>query len=400
MVDNRLIKVGEPTVKFLKKNGLSWFSDPVNEEYFAPEVIELAKAEVRRFQNQSVDLYNKTIEAGTYIAKNDLWQEAGIPENAIDLIGYSLKNEQHLHLVGRFDFAGGLDGPTIKMLEFNADTCSLMPETETVQTWQLKQLPKKWKARQYNSLLPMLTSTFEKILQRYPDKNPSLLLSGLGHEEDWLNIEVVAKAAKMAGFKDIQQTVLEKVIFAPEEGIFVELQKDHFAQYDFWYKMIPWDFIAYEEPELMDVLTTIVKNDLAVVMNPAFTMLTQSKALMKYMYDLFPDHEAILKTTFSASDFQGNNYVKKPIYGRTGDNVSLYLGQQRPAAANAGDYGNYPFVYQQYAELDTDMDGDIYQPSMFWSGQPCAICFRRQDALIVDDDAEFVGHAMVWDETD
>ncbi|WP_363325437.1 glutathionylspermidine synthase family protein [Phaeodactylibacter sp.] len=40
-----------------------------------------------------------------------------------------------------------------------------------------------------------------------------------------------------------------------------------------------------------------------------------------------------------------------------------------------------------------DSDGDRYQPSVYIAGgEACALCFRRQDGLIVDDDAEFVGH--------
>ena len=35
------------------------------------------------------------------------------------------------HLYGRFDLSGGLDGKPIKLIEFNADTATCIPETAT-----------------------------------------------------------------------------------------------------------------------------------------------------------------------------------------------------------------------------------------------------------------------------
>lgn len=56
--------------------------------------------------------------------------------------------------------------------------------------------------------------------------------------------------------------------------------------YPFWFKLIPWEYIAVDEPELAEILTKIVTAEKAVVLNPAYTMLFQSKAILKYLWEL------------------------------------------------------------------------------------------------------------------
>ena len=395
MVDDRLVPTVVPTAKFLKKNALSWFLNPENQDYFAPEMMTVSPQEITGFQEAATDLYRLAMTAADQIAARGWWEQAGIPEPAIPLVRYSLQEERGLHILGRFDFAGGLGLAPLKMLEFNADTCSLLPETDLVQSWQKEKLSYRYrKYGQFNELMPEMVRHFRRILEQYPEKEPALLLSSMGHEEDWLNLDVVALAAKTAGFTDVQQMVLDKVIFSAEEGIFIEIGPENYRRYDFWFKMIPWEFIAYEEPELMGLLSEIVQKGLAVVLNPAFTMLLQSKAIMKFMYDLEPHHPHLLPTSLVRSQLDARNFVRKPIYGRTGDNVSMYLGGNLPEASNEGDYGHFPPVFQALADLDKDEDGDIYQPSIYWSGKPSALCFRRQDDLLIDDDAEFLGHII------
>ncbi len=391
MFDDRLEFVDLPSKKFLKKQGLSFFLEEDNEDYFTDEAVVLFKAEVEAFKAASEQLYKQLIAAAKEVAQQGAWERVGIPENAVELVQYSLANESHLHLLGRFDFAGGMDNMPLKLIEFNADTCSLMPETAYVQA---EQSAKKRKFRQFNQLIPQMTASFKNLLNRYPEKYPNLLLMHMGHEEDQINTEVVAAAARKAGFSEVHIMRLEHVIFSEDEGVFVEISANNYNKYDFVYKMIPWEFIAYEEPELMRLLTQIVKKDLAIVLNPAFSMLLQSKGILKYLSDLYPNDSNILKASFTASDFPDLRYARKPMFGRVGENVQIFTGSSSPASTTDGDFGHFPSVYQELAEFNADEDGDIYQPSMYWSNAPCALCIRRRDDLIVDDDAEFMSHLV------
>ena len=398
MVDNRLTEIGPLNLRQLRKRGLEWFAEGDNQDYFAPELLQLSDRDVSVFSQAAGELYERMLLAARKVSEKGLWEAAGIPANAIEAVEHSMRREWGHHLVGRFDFAGGLDEVPLKMLEFNADTLSLMPETLSVQPMLLEQLPRRERkqARQWVHLRTGLTKGLKRMLDQNPNRPANLLLIGLGHEEDWLNLDVVEMAAKQAGFHEVHRAPLEEVIFSEEEGIFLEIEPDQFLQYDFVFKMVPWEFIAYEEPELMELLTQIMKRDLCIILNPAYSMLLQSKGLLTLFDELGIAHPALLKASRSAGAFPDLRYVEKPCFGRTGDNVRIFDGQLQPLAENPGDYGGLPKIYQELTPFNLDSDGDRYQPSVYIAaGEACALCFRRQNGLIVDDDAEFVGHYVI-----
>ena len=168
MVDDRLIEVGRPSSRFMRKYGLNWFSEGENEDYFAPELLSVTEAQVEHFRAQAASLYELALRAARHVSERQLWAAAGIPDNAVELVEYSIHKENGLHLAGRFDFAGGLGRAPLKLLEFNADTFSLAPETATVMPHQLELLPRQHRknARQYNNLLPGLAQSFRRILSQ------------------------------------------------------------------------------------------------------------------------------------------------------------------------------------------------------------------------------------------
>lgn len=392
MVDNRLLTIRPITEKRLRELGLDWYVDEA-EDYFTNEMLGLSREECDDYHEVSNTLYAMYQDAAAYVVQHELWEEMGIPKNAIELIKYTFKDDRQMHLYGRFDFSGGIDNLPIQLIEFNADTATVLPETVFLQQEQLGHV-KVPKRGQFNYFHRDLVKRLITIANNFPNHEPKLLISTLGHPEDEINAEVIAMAAEEAGFV-VEQCPLEKVIFSPDEGIFVEQAPEEYEQFNFWFKLIPWEWIAYEEPELMADLTNIVTNDLAVILNPAFTMLYQSKAIMKYLWDLNTNHPLLLKTTFSKKDFKEQAYVKKVIFGREGENITIYDEQGDKLEKNKGDFGHYPAIYQAFAELAQDEDGDRYQPGVYFIEEASAISFRRRDGLIIDEDSEFIGHFII-----
>lgn len=393
MVDNRITSVRQLDREVLKDLELDWLATGENEPYLSDDFIAISVQETDTLRKAAEDTYGMLIKAARYAVQQGNWKELGIPPHAIDLVKYSLANEMDTHLVGRFDFSGGMDEVPVKMLEINADTCSLMAETAYIQEQHWKQEATQLKGSPFNPVIENMIERFSRILNQHPDLTPTLLISTLGYEEDWINADVVAEAAREAGFEEVETAILERVIFSPEEGIFLE-EEGSYVRYDFWYKFVPWDFIAYEEPNLFDDLEQLIMDKKVLVLNPAYTMLLQSKALLKYAYDLFPDNPYFLKTTFSADDFPDHKYVAKPIFGRMGENIAFHDGQLEPTYKTEGDYDDLPVIYQELAPFNFDLEGHRYQPSIFWTGMTAGLCFRRQDDLIIDDDAEFVCHVV------
>lgn len=396
MVDNlsnRLYEFKAPKYKFWKKQGLAYYAEE-DMEYLTNELLCVSEIEIKRYSEACVDLYAMYEHAAQHVIDHNLWKDLGIPENCINIITHTWKHRNiHPQLYGRFDLAGIIDGKGAKLIEFNADTATVMPETAIIQYEQLIAAKIKG-SHQYSQLHERLARRFEEIKKANPDKAAKILLSDLGHEEDRLNLGILRKAAKMAGFEN-QQSRLDQVTFSPDEGIFLQLGGGEFIQYDYWFKLVPWEFIAYEEPELMDILTEIVTKGLATILNPAYTMIYQSKAIMKILWDLYPNHPLLLKTTFSKDDFKYQPYVQKVIFGREGQNIKVFDSGANLLEETDGDCEEYPSIYQSFVELPSDRDEEIYQAGIYFTDKACSLSFRRRDGLVVDEDAEFIGHYVL-----
>ncbi len=394
-MDNRLITTSTVSKRVLRDAGLDWLRKGENKDYLSEDFVRVEEYELRAFKTAAENLHRLALRAAAEVAARNLWSRVGIPDRCVSLLEYSVKNETDLHLIGRFDFAGGIDKLPIKMLEYNADTCSLIPETAYVQQQHAAQEAGKLNGKlPYNRYAPSIAEQLKKIMRSRPDAEPNLLVSTLGYQEDRLNADMINLGAQKAGIEDRLSIGLEGVIFSPDEGIFVKNSRDEYRRYDFWFKFIPWEFIAFEEPDLWDDLSTIIQNNLCTVVNPAVSMLLQSKALMEIMYELEPNNPYLLKTTAAENDFFGGQYVRKPQFGRMGENIAVFKHSRTPTYETDGDYGDFPAVYQQLAQLNEDREGHLYQPSVFYTGEASALCFRRQDDPVIDDDAEFVGSVI------
>ena len=387
-MDNQLFDLEGLKPATYRKLGLSWLFQDENADYLADEYLLISGKELDAYQ-EAADAVQQAMEFSLKrVVEDQLWARLHIPEFCVPLLKYSIKNEWDDHLVGRFDFAGGIDNVPIKLIEYNADTCSLMPETAVVQGELFKQ--QQIDALEHAPLATHLAERWKEILAQNPDFDPTLLISTSGHQEDWLNVDVIGKAAEAAGFTDVKYLQIDKVIFSEEEGFFYDLGQNEYQQFDFWFKQMPWDFFATDEPELWRILETIVTKGLGKVINPAYTMILQNKAFLPILFQDNPRLKYLLKATSTAVGFMDEPHFKKPIFGRMGENIEIYNRNHQKTYSTSGDYGKIPNIYQQVAQLNRDRYGHNYQPSVYWTGEPSGVCFRRQDDPVIDDDAEYV----------
>ena len=175
--------------------------------------------------------------------------------------------------------------------------------------------------------------------------------------------------------------------FDANEGIFY-----NDVQYDYFFKLVPWEDIAIAEGELAVILTQIVHNQKAIILNPAYTLMFQSKGFMKILWDLFPNHPLLLETSFEP--LEGKAYVEKPVFGREGENVTIYDEDGVIVDQKAGHYDNFAMVYQERATLNRDDDGNYYQAGVFFAYEACGLGYRTGVRPVLDDDAKFAGHII------
>jgi glutathionylspermidine synthase len=310
------------------------------------------------------------------------------------MVRRSWDDDRYLHLFGRFDLAGGVAGLHLKLLEFNADTPTSLPETAIIQWAQLKANGID-DSRQFNFVYDALIEQFRRLKALNPDREPAMLFSTLrGAVEDDNNVQLLMEAAHEAGF-ETGFCYVDEVVFSEVNGIFGVDENGTPLQYPFWFKLIPWEYIAQEEPQLCRILDTISEQGHTLILNPAYTMIFQSKAIMKYLWDLFPDEPLLLETTLKEpigrSDYP---YVQKVILGREGANVAIFDGIGLPEEVRSGEYENQASVYQALAQLARDNEGYYYQSGVFYAYESCGLGFRRSTQRIIDNGAQFVGHVV------
>jgi glutathionylspermidine synthase len=375
----------------LRNAGWNWALGTDTIPYVVSDIVVVGEEQAAQYYEAANTLYDMFVEAGQYVIDNHLFKDLGIPENLIEIIKWSWENEEHVHLYGRFDLAGGFDGEPVKLIEFNADTATCLPETAVVQ-WAHLRMNGLDDAEQFNSLYETLVNQFRFIREVNPDLTPSILFSTMrGYPEDDTNVALLTEAAKEAGF-DTEFAFVDDVEFSNGEGIFFQNpETGHFVRFDFWFKLVPWEYIGFDEPELAGMLTEITRNRKAMILNPAYTLLFQSKYILKVLWDLYPYHPLLLQTERYIIPHKKS--VGKVLFGREGANVSIVERGGQVVEQAGGEFGSQPKVYQEYVEFPNDLGGSCYQAGVFYAGEACGLGFRK-GGKILDNTAQFVGHMV------
>ncbi len=386
-----LKKLNISPTQTLQNAGWEWMLGENTLPYITDEMIIVSEQEAENYFNAVNQLYEMYIEAAQYVVENELFEELGIPQNLVKLVKYSWENDNHWHLYGRFDLSGGLDGKPIKLIEFNADTATCIPETAVVQ-WASLKANGLDESSQFNTLYEALVEQLKEVKRQNPVLTPTLLISTMeGFPEDDTNMQVLGEAALEAGFEVAFENI-ENVEFSPLEGIFKQSEYDgSFTRYDFWFKLVPWEYIGWDEPELTEILTKLVYDKKVIILNPAYTLLFQSKGILKILWQLFPNHPLLLAT--DNKPLANKTCVQKVLFGREGANVKILSEVGNTIEAKEGEYFEQASVYQEFTEFLSDHEGNYYQAGVFFAGEACGLGFRK-GGKIIDNTAQFCGHIV------
>ena len=378
---------------YLESIGFGWHTDLDGSRYISNELVSITQDEAEAFYEATNELYDMYVAAAEYVINNDLFHELGIPFNLVDIIKSSWENDVHWHLYGRFDLAGGIDGKPIKLIEFNADTPTSLFETAIIQ-WAMLKFNNLDEAAQFNDVYEALVENFKRLITLEEDTSKfdeyyegwKILFSSIaGNVEDENTTRLLEAAARDAGF-ECDFAFASEVSFDDENGIFWNGQN-----WEYWFKLIPWEMIAIDESDLALIIKNIIKNQKAIILNPAYTLLFQSKGIMKILWDLYPNHPLLLESSFEP--LKGKKQVKKPFLAREGANVSIINSDGSIEIQNDGEYANGKFLYQEFADFAKDENGNSYQAGMFFAFEGCALGFRKGKDII-DNYSKFVGHII------
>jgi len=378
---------------YLQSIGFGWHSDIDGSDYIDNSIVVISPDEAKAYYDATNELYEMFIEAGEYVIEHGLFDELDIPFNLIRAIKKSWEDD-HWHLYGRFDLAGGLDGKPIKLIEFNADTPTMLFESAIIQ-WALLKFNGYDEASQFNSLYEALLDNFKRLIlhdeeieefeERYARLGYKILFSSIeGNIEEEHTVKLLQYIASEAGYHSDFEFI-DQVEFG-SDGVFKAQEN-----FEFWFKLIPWEDIALEEPALASILSSIIEHQQAIILNPPYTLLFQSKGFMKILWDLFPHHPLLLESSFEP--LENKKQVAKSCFGREGANVSIINEDGTIDTQNGGEYANYKTLFQEYVEFLSDNEGNYYQASTFYAYEASALGFRK-GGKIMDNASKFVGHRV------
>lgn len=379
--DNRFLDL--PPVDFgLIPESFHWFCE--QEDYLVDELIGFTQDEVKAIADvatRAQAIFERATDL--ILERNDL-HKLEIPSFFHPAIYHSWKQRQDKQpfLYGRFDMSGGINNMPIKVIEYNADTCTMIPETLI---WQPIHLAHAGKMMSYNKLERQLQSRLKALCSQYAD-TPVLLGTSLGHPEDKCNIKTILTSATSDTDYFRYYRNLEDVIFA-EDGVYIE-EEDGYIKVDILLKLFPWDWAYNEEPELAKTLQSLIIQDKVTILNPPYTTIWQNKMFLNYITQYF-DNDIIAKSYEYIPRYSTSKIVAKSSHGRLGEEVSIIKQN------NSNPKQHFTSkTYQEYLDLPRDDEGNFYQLGMFFTDQPAALNIRCSENPIINDDCEFYCHYL------
>jgi glutathionylspermidine synthase len=377
----------------LEEIGFSWHTDSDGSKYVNDEIVSISEAEAEAYYTAANEIYDMYVQAAEYVIENDLFFEIGIPFNLVDMIKKSWESDVHWHIYGRFDLAGGIDGKPIKLIEFNADTPTALFETALLQ-WAILKHNNLDEEKQFNHVYEAIKDNFKRLITLFDDTEKfseyydgwKILFSSVeGNDEEEATTKLLQQIATDAGFITGFE-FLQNVKF-DENGIYDSDEN----KYEYWFKLYPFEDIAHDEPELATTLTNIMQNQEAILLNPAYTLLFQSKGMLNILNQLFPDSPYLLQSSFEP--LNGIKQVEKTMFGREGANTKIIDENNSIVEHIDGPYDNYKKIYQEYVDFPTDANGVKYQAGVFFAYEGCGLSFRK-GGEILDNMSKFVGHII------
>ncbi len=359
--------------KKVEEAGLIWHSG--QQPYWDESAFyEFSAKEIETLETATNELETMSLAAAQHIIDNKLYSRMGIPESAVGLIESSWEAEPP-SLYGRLDLAyDGANPP--KLLEYNADTPTSLLEAAVVQWYWLQDtFPKR---DQFNSIHERLIALWKELGPCLPGSR--IDFCSMDDVEDGMTVTYLEDTARQAGLTASSFPIAEigwdgKTFVGPDDQALGAV-----------FKLYPWEWMVREAfGRHVAVAPTIW-------IEPPWKMLLSNKGLLPVLWSLYPRHPHLLEASFDSPGLM-MSWVKKPLLGREGANITLH----RPGLdlETGGDYGVEGFIYQEAATLPA-ADGR-YPVIGSWlighePGNAAGIGIRESDTPITTNTSRFVPH--------
>jgi glutathionylspermidine synthase len=358
------------------KLGYAWHTDAGTPYWDESAYYRLSQGDVDRLTTAAETIHQLYIQAVQNVIDKRLFPTlAGFSPDVIKKIT-EWWDADIPTVLGRMDFVyDGTDEP--KLIEYNADTPGNMVETAIIQDqWRSQRFPA---SGQSNGLKQALTERWRELLIGQQDD--TLHVTAEGHSaEDIECAQFVGSCATQAGYKvkyyPFNLTGVDKntsVFYDDADQVMTKVFKQY--GYDFYMKE---EYFPY------------VNASKCWWIEPVWKMAFQAKSMLPILWDTFTFHQNLLEA--SPEPIAGD-FVKKPTWGRQGQNISVVKGGKIVSETH-GKYTENGYIYQAYGE-SRSFDGN--HPIIgVWivCDKAVAISIREDAGLITLNGSRFVPHII------
>jgi glutathionylspermidine synthase len=361
-------KIAEAGLIFNDESGSSYWQEEAYYEFSAREIDELEEA--------TETLHELCLEAAAHLIERDRLTELAIPADAAAVIKESWRQQRDFTLYGRFDLAYDGDSPP-KLLEYNADTPTMLLEASVVQ-WHW--LEEKFRgADQFNSIHERLLDRWAK-LKWHLRHSPLYFTYAEDSLEDLATVSYLMDTAAQAGLETADLLVSD-IGWHRDRRQFMDLEERPIQAI---FKLYPWEWLLAEEfgPNLLQTYREVQW------LEPIWKLVLSNKGILPILWELNPGHPNLLAASAAAPP--SGDWVKKPRFSREGANVAVH--QEGRDWETPGAYGQEGFIYQQLAALPS-FDG-CYPVIGSWiiGAEAGGMGLRESATPVTDQQSRFVPH--------
>lgn len=353
------------------------FDDLPQGPYWQEEAYyEFSAREIDDLEEATQTLHDLCLEAVAHVIDRDRLSELGIPAQAQDALKESWRRERSFTLYGRFDLAYDGHSPP-KLLEYNADTPTMLVEASVVQWHWLEE--KFSRADQFNSIHERLIAQWGKL--RWQLKHSPLYFTcAEGSPEDWATVGYLMDTAQQAGL-EVVDLLISDIGWHRDLERFVDLEERPIQAI---FKLYPWEWLLAEDfgPHLLYTYPDMQW------LEPLWKLVLSTKGILPILWELNSGHPNLLPASAAAPP--AGNWVKKPRFSREGANVTVHQGGRD--FETGGTYGQEGFIYQQLADLAAF--DEVYPILGCWiiGGEAAGMGIRESPVPVTDHRSRFVPH--------
>lgn len=327
--------------------------------------------EVDALEAATNELHQMCLNAVQHVIDKDRFRDLQIPDAAAELIKQAWEKEPPA-IYGRFDLA--FDGERIKLLEYNADTPTALLEAAVIQWYWLQDFAPG--SDQFNSI-------HERLIKKWRELNDylskPLYFAHMNEPEDAMTACYMRDTAEQAGIKTAELLIDEM----GWNGSGYTDPGEHMIHACF--KLYPWEWMVREE--FGSHLTEV--RDLVNWIEPIWKMVLSNKGILPILWELYPNHENLLKTYFSSAR-EMSTYARKPLLSREGANIALTTSEGQ--TATGGLYGQEGYIYQELAPIPNFNGMHPVIGSWVIDGESAGIGIRESDTLVTTNLSRFIPH--------